>query len=192
MSDVREEAIQATARAASDRTLTFTYRNWRGEVAERKVVPIHVWFGTTDWHPEPQWFLNANDLDKGETRDFAMKDIGAASPQPPSPEPVASGPPFVFERYINGSLMAEGVTIEKATTLEAAMVKAAKIASRGPKGEAPVLVCAPPDTAAIRAQARADFADELCVLASEVGFLDVTLIRERADVRPEEKGQADG
>lgn len=72
------------------------------------------------------------------------------------------------------------------------MVKAAKIASRGPKGEAPVLVCAPPDTAAIRAQARADFADELCVLASEVGFLDVTLIRERADVRPEEKGQADG
>jgi hypothetical protein len=57
--------------------LVFSYRNWRGEVSERRVIPIRVWFGATEWHPEPQWFLNANDLDKGETRDFALRDIGA-------------------------------------------------------------------------------------------------------------------
>ncbi len=47
---------------------------------------------------------------------------------------------FEFDRYINGRLMAEGVRIEKAKTLEAAMLTAARIASRGPNGEAPVLV----------------------------------------------------
>lgn len=52
----------------------------------------------------------------------------------------AEGLVFEFDRYINGVLMAEGVTIERATTLEKAMLKAAKIASRGPNGEVPVLV----------------------------------------------------
>ena len=45
-----------------------------------------------------------------------------------------------FDRYINGQLMAEGVTIEKAETLEAATASAVRIASKGPNGEAPVLV----------------------------------------------------
>ena len=47
---------------------------------------------------------------------------------------------FEFDRYINGTLMAEGVTIERETTLEQAMAKASKIASCGPNGEAPILV----------------------------------------------------
>lgn len=47
---------------------------------------------------------------------------------------------YEFDRYINGQLMAEGVTIEKAKTLDAATAAAARIASKGPKGEAPVLV----------------------------------------------------
>ena len=45
-----------------------------------------------------------------------------------------------FDRYINGQLMAEGVTIKKAETLEAATASAVRIASKGPNGEAPVLV----------------------------------------------------
>lgn len=53
-------------------------------------------------------------------------------------EPVASG--YRFDRYINGQLMAEGIRIERETTLAAAMRTAAKIASKGPNGEAPVLV----------------------------------------------------
>ena len=47
---------------------------------------------------------------------------------------------FEFDRYINGRLMAEGVRVERGESVEAAMRFAARIASRGPNGEAPVLV----------------------------------------------------
>lgn len=47
---------------------------------------------------------------------------------------------WTFDRYVNGILMAEGVEIEKADTFEQAAKAAARLASRGPKGEAPVLV----------------------------------------------------
>lgn len=56
------------------------YTNWRGEYAEREIVPLHVWFGATDWHPEPQWLLKATDVAKGAERDFAVKDIGIKAP----------------------------------------------------------------------------------------------------------------
>lgn len=45
-----------------------------------------------------------------------------------------------FDRYINGVLMAEGVSIEKQPDLASAMKAAAIIASRGPHGEVPVLI----------------------------------------------------
>lgn len=57
--------------------LRITYRNWRGEVGERNIVPQSVWFGATDWHPEPQWLLSALDTGKGAARDFALADFGA-------------------------------------------------------------------------------------------------------------------
>ncbi|WP_329768834.1 hypothetical protein [Stenotrophomonas maltophilia] len=49
-------------------------------------------------------------------------------------------PPFVFARFVNGVRMAEGVTIEKERNLTDAMQVAAKVASKGPNGEVPVLV----------------------------------------------------
>lgn len=49
-------------------------------------------------------------------------------------------PPYEFDRYVNGVLMAEGVTIEAVTDLAKATLRAVRIASRGPNGEAPVLV----------------------------------------------------
>lgn len=69
----------------ADAPLVFTYRNWRGEVSTRRVQPIAVRFGSTEWHPEAQWLLQAIDIDKGEEREFAMKDI-AASPAAPGAE----------------------------------------------------------------------------------------------------------
>lgn len=57
--------------------LRITYRNWRGEVGERNIIPHSVWFGATEWHPEPQWLLSALDTDKGAARDFALADFGA-------------------------------------------------------------------------------------------------------------------
>lgn len=51
------------------------YTNYRGETDRRRVVPKRIWFGETDWHPEPQWLLDAVDLAKDAERSFAMKDI---------------------------------------------------------------------------------------------------------------------
>lgn len=53
----------------------FVYTNWRGETASRRVGAMSVWFGSTEWHPKPQWLMHGIDLDKMETRDFALKDM---------------------------------------------------------------------------------------------------------------------
>lgn len=71
-------------------------------------------------------------------------------------EPADGGPPYRFDRYINGQRMAEGVLIEREKPLEAAMKAAARIASRGRNGEVPVLVL---DATAVLAAARAVPAD---------------------------------
>ncbi|WP_321385717.1 hypothetical protein [Rhizobium sp.] len=57
-----------------------TYTNYRGETSRRAIKPKCVWFGSTEWHREPQWLLTAFDVDKGADRDFALKDFGAAIP----------------------------------------------------------------------------------------------------------------
>lgn len=57
-------------------SLRFGYTNWRGEYAERNAVPLRVYFGSTEWHPEPQWLMEAYDRDKKEKRVFALKDMG--------------------------------------------------------------------------------------------------------------------
>lgn len=57
--------------------LRIDYTNWRGERKWRVVIPSEVWFGSTPHHPNLQWFLNAYDTDKEQTRDFALLDIHA-------------------------------------------------------------------------------------------------------------------
>lgn len=57
-------------------------------------------------------------------------------------EPTQADQPFEFDRYVNGELMAEGITVEKQETLAAAMRVASRLASKGPNGETPVLVLA--------------------------------------------------
>jgi predicted DNA-binding transcriptional regulator YafY len=57
------------------KALKFEYINWEGKREMRKVKPIEIWFGETEFHKEKQWFLKAFDLDKKAERDFAMKDI---------------------------------------------------------------------------------------------------------------------
>jgi hypothetical protein len=51
------------------------YTNYRHQTTMRTIVPERVWFGSTEWHPEPQWLLEALDVEKGERRSFAMADI---------------------------------------------------------------------------------------------------------------------
>jgi hypothetical protein len=53
------------------------YTNWRGETSRRRIIPKSVRYGSTEWHPEPQWLLRAWDDDKQADREFALKDFGA-------------------------------------------------------------------------------------------------------------------
>jgi len=53
------------------------YTNYRGETAVRQIIPIKIWFGKTDWHPEEGWLLDAYDIEKQAERSFSMKDIKA-------------------------------------------------------------------------------------------------------------------
>ncbi len=60
---------------ADPKLVRFTYKNHLGKVALRQVVPQKIHFGSNQWHPEPQWLLDAYDAGKGDERTFAMKDI---------------------------------------------------------------------------------------------------------------------
>jgi predicted DNA-binding transcriptional regulator YafY len=60
-----------------EKQVKILYTNYRGETSLRIIVPIKIWFGSTDWHPSPQWLINAIDIQKEAERSFAMKDIKA-------------------------------------------------------------------------------------------------------------------
>ena len=55
--------------------LNVQYKNHRGEVTERRIVPQGITFRSTPYHKETQWILEAFDLAKKEARSFAMKDF---------------------------------------------------------------------------------------------------------------------
>ncbi len=73
------------------------YTNWRGETALRKIVPwtasgrAPFRFGSTDWHPEPQWLLSAIDVEKDQCRDFALSGIRAWGAEAVAAAPAARG-----------------------------------------------------------------------------------------------------
>lgn len=56
-------------------TVEIIYTNWKNVKATRRILPIEIWYGKTEYHPESQWLLKALDIDKNEERNFAMKDI---------------------------------------------------------------------------------------------------------------------
>lgn len=60
-------------------TITVRYRNWRGEVRLRNLVPLRLWHGSTEWHPEPQWLLTCRDAETGAEKDFAL--LGFLGPE---------------------------------------------------------------------------------------------------------------
>jgi hypothetical protein len=55
--------------------LKLTYKNWRGEVSAREIIPISVRYGNNDYHKEDQWLLLCTDAKTGKPREFAMKDM---------------------------------------------------------------------------------------------------------------------
>lgn len=61
--------------------LVFRYRNWQGEIAVRHAIPISVWYGHTEWHPDDGWLMTAWDTDKDAERTFSMSDILEINPK---------------------------------------------------------------------------------------------------------------
>jgi predicted DNA-binding transcriptional regulator YafY len=59
----------------NEHPLVIEYKNWKGEIGIRKIIPIEIFFGANEFHGEPQWLMVAYDLDKKEERTFAMNDI---------------------------------------------------------------------------------------------------------------------
>lgn len=56
-------------------TLVFEYVNWRGKKSTRRVIPVHMTFKESQWHPGKQWILLAQDVEKDEIREFSMSTI---------------------------------------------------------------------------------------------------------------------
>jgi hypothetical protein len=90
--------------AGGGETVTLVYTNYRGETAERVITPKRLWFGATEWHPEPQWFLKGFDHDKQTDRDFALKDFGTRPATTPDERAVeAQDHMQAFQTWWDGS-----------------------------------------------------------------------------------------
>ena len=55
--------------------IEFDYMNWKGDKAKRRVEVGEFHYGSNEYHKEPQWLMDAYDLDKKLYRMFAMKDM---------------------------------------------------------------------------------------------------------------------
>lgn len=55
--------------------ITVLYTNYRGETAVRVFKPLNLYWGSSEWHPEPQWLMDGWDEEKQQSRTFALKDM---------------------------------------------------------------------------------------------------------------------
>ena len=70
--------VRDTYKVEGGEPVTLTYTNWRGETAEREITPTgRMLFTSNEWHPEPQWLVEAHGARSGEVRLFALKGFGA-------------------------------------------------------------------------------------------------------------------
>ena len=58
-----------------DVVISVLYKNWRGEEGVRKIIPLHIYFGSTEFHPVEQWLLKVWDCEKNDYRIYTFKDI---------------------------------------------------------------------------------------------------------------------
>lgn len=60
---------------AEGATISFDYVNWKGRAGKRRATIKRLVYGSNEWHPEPQFLLEAYDEDKCDDRTFAVRDI---------------------------------------------------------------------------------------------------------------------
>lgn len=59
--------------------IQFEYINYKGIKSTLNVIPMSLYFGATEFHPENQWLMTVYDLDKQCERTFALNDIVVGS-----------------------------------------------------------------------------------------------------------------
>lgn len=68
-----ESKVKELAPRYDGSAVTILYVNHRGERVYRRILPRSIRFAATEWHPEPQWLLEALDLDRNVERSFALE-----------------------------------------------------------------------------------------------------------------------
>jgi len=61
--------------AKPDADVHVQYLNHRGEIAMRRIMPLKIWFGATEWHPSPQWMMDVIDLNSALRMTFALANV---------------------------------------------------------------------------------------------------------------------
>jgi predicted DNA-binding transcriptional regulator YafY len=57
------------------RVVVFSYKNHRGEIATRTVIPLSFHFGTTPYYRKEQWLVRAWCCERRAQRVFAMNEL---------------------------------------------------------------------------------------------------------------------
>ena len=71
----KNETMKSHPAVITGRAVKVVYRNYRGEIATRSIVPLEVYWGQTEFHPHDQWLLKVWDVEKDAERIYAFKDI---------------------------------------------------------------------------------------------------------------------
>lgn len=51
------------------------YKNYKGEIGIRNIIPVGVYYGHTNFHHKDQWLMEVYDVEKDAPRTYAMLDI---------------------------------------------------------------------------------------------------------------------
>lgn len=55
--------------------ISFKYRNYKGIISVRTVIPREIIFSSNEYHKKEQWMILAYDIDKQADRTFTLVDI---------------------------------------------------------------------------------------------------------------------
>lgn len=129
----------ASDASSSGEPITAQYTNWRGERAPRTFIPHCVFFGSNEWHPEPQVLIEGTDCVTGELRTFSAAGF-ATPPAPNEPVPASGGveawdewkklwgdglpPTYVYEAFMHGYRAALSASSTPAAPATGEMVEA--------------------------------------------------------------------
>lgn len=60
---------------ASKLCITVHYTNYRGESGIRRIIPLAIRWGTSEWHKNEQWLMEVFDVVKVQNRTFALAEM---------------------------------------------------------------------------------------------------------------------